>query len=148
MGIGVPMEIQITFDANDPPSLAAFWAEALGYRLQPPPEGFGSWEAWEEAEGIPEERRSNWSAIVDPAEGRPRFYFQRVPEGKTAKNRVHLDVNVGGSPGTSLEERRERVKTEAGRLAALGAVEVRTAEENGEYWTVMTDPEGNEFCLQ
>ncbi|WP_436762015.1 VOC family protein [Streptosporangium sp. V21-05] len=47
------MEIQITFDANDPPSLAAFWAEALGYRLQPPPEGFDSWEAWEEARASP-----------------------------------------------------------------------------------------------
>lgn len=142
------MEIQITFDANDPPSLAAFWAEALGYRLQPPPEGFDSWEAWEEAQGIPEERRSSRSAIVDPAEGRPRFYFQRVSEGKTAKNRVHLDVNVGGSPDRPLEERRKLVEAEAGRLAALGAVEVRSVEEYGEYWTVMTDPEGNEFCLQ
>ncbi|WP_436762014.1 VOC family protein [Streptosporangium sp. V21-05] len=85
---------------------------------------------------------------MDPAEGRPRFYFQRVSEGKIAKNRVHLDLNVSGSPDTSLEERRKLVEAEAGRLAALGAVEVRTVEEYGEYWTVMTDPEGNEFCLQ
>ncbi|MGS2648353.1 VOC family protein [Streptosporangium sp. LJ11] len=142
------MDIQLTFDADDPPSLAAFWAEALGYRLQPPPEGFDSWEAWANAQGIPEEQHSDRSAIVDPDEGRPRFYFQRVPEGKTAKNRLHLDVNVGGPPGTPLEERRKLVEAEVGRLAALGAVEVRTVEEHGEYWTVMTDPEGNEFCLQ
>ncbi|WP_440064369.1 VOC family protein [Streptosporangium sp. OZ121] len=142
------MDIQLTFDAHDPPSLAAFWAEALGYRLQPPPEGFDSWEAWANAQGIPEEQHSNRSAIVDPAEGRPRFYFQRVPEGKTAKNRLHLDVNVGGPSGTPLEERRKLVEAEVGRLVALGAVEVRTVEEHGEYWTVMTDPEGNEFCLQ
>ncbi|MEU8386069.1 VOC family protein [Streptosporangium sp. NPDC048865] len=142
------MEIQITFDANDPPSLAAFWADALGYRLQPPPEGFGSWDAWAEAQGIPEERRSNWSAIVDPAGGRPRFYFQRVPEGKAVKNRLHLDITVDGSSGAPLEERRKLVEAEVGRLVALGAAEVCAVEENGEYWTVMTDPEGNEFCLQ
>ena len=142
------MEIQITFDAHDPPALAAFWAEALGYRLQPPPEGFDSWEAWAEAQGIPEEQRSNRSAIVDPDEGRPRFYFQHVPEGKIAKNRIHLDLNVSGPSGTPLEERRKPVEAEARRLVSLGAVEVRTVEENGEYWTVMTDPEGNEFCLQ
>ncbi|MFI6507676.1 VOC family protein [Streptosporangium sp. NPDC050855] len=142
------MDIQITFDAHDPRKLASFWAEALGYRIQPPPEGFDSWDAWADSKGIPSEQRSDWAALVDPDEGRPRIYFQRVPEAKTVKNRVHLDVNVGGPSGAPIEERRPLVQAEVKRLVGLGATEVRTAEENGEYWTLMTDPEGNEFCLQ
>ncbi|MEU4835835.1 VOC family protein [Streptosporangium sp. NPDC023615] len=142
------MDIQITFDAHDPPRLASFWAEALGYRLQPPPEGFDSWDAWADSQGMPEDERSNWAALVDPDEGRPRIYFQRVPEAKTVKNRVHLDVNVGGPSGTPTEERRPRVRAAVKRLVGLGATEVLTTEENGEYCTLMTDPEGNEFCLQ
>ncbi|GAA2910807.1 VOC family protein [Streptosporangium fragile] len=142
------MDIQISFDARDPAALAAFWSAAPGYVSQPPPEGFETWDAWADSAGVPEERRSDWAAAVDPGEGRPRLYFRRVPEGKTAKNRVHLDLNVGGPSGTPPEERRRRVAAEAERLVRLGATEVRTAEEHGEYWTVMTDPEGNEFCLQ
>jgi hypothetical protein len=140
---------QLTFDTADPNRQARFWAEALGYRIPEPPAGFDSWNAWGESQGIPEEERNNWSAIEDPAGVGPRIFFQRVPEGKTAKNRMHLDLNVGGARGTPLEERKVRVAAEVKRLKALGADDGRGAMERfGEYWVRMNDPEGNEFCLQ
>lgn len=79
---------------------------------------------------------------------RPRIYFQRVPEGKTAKNRLHLDLNVGGRD-VPLETRKQLVNAEVARLKALGATDERGAmEREGEYWVRMNDPEGNEFCIQ
>jgi hypothetical protein len=140
--------IQVVFDCADPNQLATFWAAALGYRLQDPPEGFTSWQDWLREQGIPEEHWNDASAVVDPDGRRPRIYFQRVPEAKTVKNRVHLDLGVGGGPGVSLEDRRGKVDAEVGRLLGLGARRLRVAEERGEYWTVMQDPEGNEFCVQ
>jgi hypothetical protein len=94
--------IQVVFDANDPERLAGFWASALGYVAQPPPEGFASWDDWARDAGIPEENWNDARALVDPDGAGPRLFFQRVPEAKTAKNRVHLDVDVGGGPGTLL----------------------------------------------
>jgi len=140
--------IQVVFDCADPDRLATFWAAALGYRLQDPPEGFTSWQDWRRGQGIPQEHWNDASAVVDPDGGRPRIYFQRVPEGKTVKNRVHLDLNVSGGPGVSLDDRRGKVEGEVERLLGLGARRLRVAEERGEYWTVMQDPEGNEFCVQ
>jgi hypothetical protein len=140
--------IQVVFDCADPNQLATFWAAALGYRLQDPPEGFTSWQDWLREQGIPEDHWNDASAVVDPDGGRPRIYFQRVPEAKTVKNRVHLDLGVSGGPGVALEERRGKVDAEVERLLGLGARRLRVAEERGEYWTVMQDPEGNEFCVQ
>lgn len=140
--------IQVTFDCADPNRLAEFWAEALGYRLQPPPAGYDSWEAWAAEQGIPPEQWNAMSAVVDPDGVGPRLFFQRVPEGKTAKNRVHLDVNVGGGHGTPLDQRKQRVDAAAASLVAAGATRLRPFEQHGEYWVVMQDPEGNEFCLQ
>jgi len=141
--------IQIVFDTADPDRQARFWAEALGYQLQPPPPGFDSWTAFLRDQGVPEERWDDASAIVDPEGRGPRIYFQRVPEGKTAKNRMHLDLNVSGDPGTTLEERKRRIGAEVARLRALGASDVRgPMEHEGEYWVRMNDPEGNEFCVQ
>ena len=71
-----------------------------------------------------------------------------MPEPKTAKHRVHLDINASGGPDVSLDERRGLVDAEAARLREAGATVFREAEENGEYWVVMQDPEGNEFCVQ
>ncbi len=98
--------------------------------------------------GVPEAEWNRASAIVDPEGRGPRIYFQQVPEPKVVKNRVHLDVNVGGGPGISTDERRTRVDAAIERLCDLGATKLRPYEENGEYWVVMQDPEGNEFCLQ
>ena len=104
--------IQVTFDCADPDRLATFWATALGYKKQDPPEGFGSWEEFLSAQGIPEDQWNSASAVVDPDGVGPRIYFQRVPEPKTVKNRVHLDVNAGGGRDTPPDERRKRVDAE------------------------------------
>jgi hypothetical protein len=140
--------IQITFDCADPDRLASFWAMALGYRKQDPPEGSATWPEFLAAQGIPEDQWNAASAILDPEGRGPRLYFQRVPEPKVVKNRVHLDLNVGGGRQVPLQERRVRIAAAVDRLGALGATTVRPVQERGEYWVVMTDPEGNEFCLQ
>ncbi len=141
-------QVQVTFDCADPAALSTFWAAALGYRLQDPPEGFATWEAFLTDLGVPEDEWNSASAVVDPDGGGPRLFFQRVPEPKAAKNRVHLDLNVGGPLGTPLDERKAAVDREVKRMIDLGAEVVREVEERGEFWVVMRDPEGNEFCLQ
>jgi len=141
-------QVQVVLDCADPARLAAFWAAALGYQIQPPPEGFETWEDALRAWGVPEDAWNSKSAVVDPDGAGPRIFFQQVPEHKTVKNRMHLDVNVGGPMGTPDEERRRRVKGESDRLVALGATVFREMEERGEHWIVMQDPEGNEFCVQ
>jgi hypothetical protein len=139
---------QVTFDCADPDRLATFWAAALGYQKQDPPPGYATWPDFLAAQGIPEDQWDSASAIVDPAGAGARFFFQRVPEPKTAKNRMHLDVNVGGGLNTPVAERRVRVDAEAERLTGLGATRLGAREQHGEYWVVLADPEGNEFCLQ
>jgi hypothetical protein len=139
---------QVTFDATDPARLADFWAEALGYVIPTPPDGFATWDEWARGMEIPEEKWNDARALVDGDGVGPRLFFQRVPEGKSAKNRVHLDVNVGGDI-TDPDDRKASVEAEALRLAGLGAT--RSAEHRGlvgEHWIVMLDPEGNELCLQ
>jgi hypothetical protein len=141
--------IQLVFDTAEPGKQADFWAAALGYVLQAPPDGFDTWEDALRSWGIPEEQWNDASAIVDPQGQRPRIYFQRVPEAKVAKNRLHIDLNVGGGPSVPLDERRQRVDAEVARLKALGATDERGAiERDDEYWVRMNDPEGNEFCVQ
>ncbi|MCW2621906.1 MAG: hypothetical protein JWL64_1508 [Frankiales bacterium] len=136
--------MQITFDAADPIGLAAFWAAALpGYQVQPPPPGFASWPEALTAWGLPESEHGRAAALVGDG---PRLFFQRVPEPKTAKNRVHLDLQSGGGPGVEPDAQRARVRAEVARLQALGAELVHECEELGVVWAVMTDPEGNEFC--
>jgi hypothetical protein len=140
--------IQLVFDTSDPERQAAFWAAALGYQIQPPPEGFESWEDFLRAQGVPEAEWRSSSAIVDPDGLGPRIYFQQVPEGKTAKNRMHIDLNVSRS-GATPAERKAQVNAEVDRLVALGASAARgPMEKDGEYWVRMNDPEGNEFCVQ
>lgn len=139
--------VQVAIDCSDPDRLAHFWAEALGYQLQPPPAGYASWDDFLEEMGIPEEDRNNASAIIDPDGAGPRIYFQRVPEPKTVKNRVHLDVNQK-TRQTPPDEGRRLVDHEVERLKGLGATELYRFDQNGEYWVTMSDPEGNEFCVQ
>ena len=139
--------LQVTFDAADPQALAAFWGELIGYVEQDPPEGFDSWEAWAVANDVPRERWGDYDARVDPDGAGPRLYFQRVPEPKTAKNRVHLDLAVSGGRGTPPEERRRNVAAAVARAVTAGATKLREVDEGGEYWVVLQDPEGNEFCM-
>ncbi|MCX5086036.1 VOC family protein [Streptomyces sp. NPDC056121] len=148
--------IQVTFDAHDPRALSSFWRDALGYVHPGPPgvevpEGADPLAAWDDflaRIGVPEEQRNTRSAIEDPEGRGPRVFFQQVPEGKTAKNRVHLDVRA--APGLEGEERMTALEAECARLVALGAVRVRRDEPAPPLSTgyiVMADPEGNEFCL-
>ena len=140
--------IQVVMDCADPARLATFWAAALHYQVEDPPAGFATWPAFLQAQGMPPEQWNRASAVVDPAGRGPRLYFQRVPEPKIVKNRVHLDLNASGPGGTPLEERRRTITAEVARLRDLGASTLRAVEEHGEYWVVMQDPEGNEFCVQ
>lgn len=143
---------QVTFDCANPDNLASFWAAALGYKLQDPPAGHDTWEDFLRASNVPEAEWNNASAIVDPDGKGPRIYLQRVPEPKSCKNRLHLDLNVSGGSKVPLEERKERVQAEAGRLVSLGARQIRVLGEDSsnfdEFCIVMQDPEGNEFCVQ
>ncbi|MGP4018834.1 VOC family protein [Saccharopolyspora sp. 5N708] len=146
MGLG----FQVTFDAHDPTRLAQFWAVALEYELQPPPPGFESWQQFAEKIGLPEDKWGDLNAVVDPAGKGPRVLFQRVPEGKTVKNRVHLDINVS-QRGLALDntaQRREIVAEHVDRLKVLGATYIREVDEPNGYCVVLQDPEGNEFCVQ
>jgi catechol 2,3-dioxygenase-like lactoylglutathione lyase family enzyme len=141
-------DVQITFDCADPAALAAFWAEALGYQVQEPPQGFDSWEQALDAFGVPPEKRNDASAVVDPEGSGPRLFFQRVPEGKQVKNRVHLDVRA--APGLAGDERMAALEAEAERLATHGARRLERHEPAPPLaggHIVMADPEGNEFCL-
>jgi catechol 2,3-dioxygenase-like lactoylglutathione lyase family enzyme len=141
-------DIQVTFDCADPAGLAAFWADALGYRVQAPPEGFATWDDALEAFGVPPEHRNDASAVVDPDGSGPRLFFQRVPEPKQAKNRVHLDVRA--APGLEGDARMTALEAEAERLVAQGATRLRRHEPAAPLdagHIVMADPEGNEFCL-
>jgi hypothetical protein len=72
--------------------------------------------------------------------------FLRVPEPKTAKNRMHLDINIT-KRGSSPQERRTQVDVEVERLTGLGATKLSAFDEDKGVWTVMLDPEGNEFCV-
>lgn len=137
--------VQVAIDCADPAALSAFWAEALGYVHDAPPEGFGSWPEALAAWGVPESEWNSANAVVDPDGVGPRIFFQRVPEPKTGKNRLHLDVSVSGGPGTAPGQRRAETDPTVARLVALGATEVRRVEEQDAYWVVLQDPEGNEF---
>ncbi|GAA1914125.1 VOC family protein [Streptomyces durmitorensis] len=149
-------DIQITFDAHDPRALSSFWSDVLGYVIPGPPgvdlpEGADALAAWDDflaRIGVPEDQRNAKSAIEDPSGHGPRVFFQQVPEDKVAKNRVHLDVRA--APGLEGEERMAALEAECARLVALGAERVRRDEPApplSSGYIVMTDPEGNEFCL-
>ncbi|MFI2301770.1 VOC family protein [Actinacidiphila glaucinigra] len=144
---------QLTIDCADPEGQAHFWATALRYRVEDAPDGFPTWREYWLSVGVPEEELGKGDcsdSVVDPEGAGPRIWFQQVPEGKVVKNRLHLDVMVGGDRAeVPLETRRERVEAEVGRLVAAGASRLRVLSEPGvdHYGVVMQDPEGNEFCV-
>jgi len=138
-------QVQVTFDCADPERVARFWCDVLGYVVPPPPEGFAGWREYDAS--LPAERQGAAFACADPNGVGPRLFFQRVPEGKVVKNRVHLDVRVG--TGLVGAERVAALEAECTRLVALGAqrVQLLVADEYDESCLVMQDVEGNEFCL-
>lgn len=115
-------------DAADPHRIAAFWASALAYVAEPDdPDG---------------------ASIIDPDGRGPAIGFLRVPEGKTAKNRMHIDIRVAGEPPWDMAEREQLIRAKAAELVMAGATTVRE-DSYGEHLdhVVMLDPEGNEFCV-
>jgi hypothetical protein len=139
----VRVPIGLTFDAGDPERLGAFWCLALGYVEHPPPEGYQSWAQYDAANGTPGNEAGY--TIVDPDGKGPNIFFQPVPEPKTAKNRLHMDVRVSGA-GTE-GERRSRIEAAIAPLVAAGATVQGRSTAADDFFIVMQDPEGNEFCL-
>ena len=118
--------MQIAVDCSDPAALAEFWASALEYQIR---------RAADDGERV-------W--LFDPEGKGPSLLFHRVPEGKTVKNRLHLDVYVTWD--LPAEEAKPILDAEAERLCAMGATRLQTFEDD-DYFVVMSDPEGNEFCI-
>lgn len=148
---------QLTIDCRKPVHLVRFWCRALGYLPAPPPTGFSSWNAWYRSVGVPEGELGaddeDLDRIIDPAGIGPKIWFQLVPESKTVKNRLHLDLDVGFAPdGRKLPypERARLVRAKADELLEAGATELseRAEPEWDRYFVVLGDPEGNEFCLR
>ncbi len=160
--------LQITIDCADPGRLVRFWCEALGYVPEPPPAGFDSWRGYLLSIGVPadeldaeldqaggdqaggdEAGGDPCHSVIDPDGRGPRIWFQPVPEAKQVKNRLHLDLGVGGGRQTPIEERRRRIRAEAERLVDAGARQLTELDQDGldHFAIVLQDPEGNEFCL-
>jgi hypothetical protein len=138
----------LTVDCAHPGVLAGFWVLALGYRVSPPPEGFGSWPEWLVRMDVPEEEWDDGAYLSDPAGVGPTLSFLKVPEGKVVKNRLHIDVKAGGGRETPWDVRWPKVLDMVERLKAAGATAVRVHDIDGRGDHVeMTDPEGNEFCV-
>jgi hypothetical protein len=143
-------KFQIVLDCAEPSRLAHFWADALGYQVAPPPAGFETWRTFWMSIGVPEEEAGDGDdRISDPGGAGPVIWFQQVSEGKVVKNRLHLDLNVGGGFAVPMKTRRERINAEAERLVGIGAIRLGVLEEAGvdHYAIAMQDPEGNEFDI-
>ncbi|MEV6806294.1 VOC family protein [Streptomyces sp. NPDC017248] len=138
---------QVTFDARNPREQAEFWAVALDYVVQPPPPPHASWEEFARSIDLPEDRWDTLAAVVDPDGDGPRVLFQKVPEDKEVKNRVHLDVQISHPDGHRSPAGQERIARHVARLVDAGAKVVREVDEPIGFWVLMRDPEGNEFCV-
>ena len=146
----MPVRYQLVIDCADPDMLCRFWAAALGYELEPPPEGFAAWDDFRRHIGLPESMIGiGADSISDPDGHGPRIWFNAVQDRKTVKNRLHLDIHASGSRALPLETRKQRVDAEARRLCDLGAAMtcVMSAEGLDHYAVGMKDPEGNEFDI-
>ena len=137
-------DFQVVIDSADPHVLADWWAEALGWQVEPQDEAFIRRMVETGAASEEDTTRHRgalvWkvgAALTSPDPDRPRVLFQRVPEAKTVKNRVHLDVRVGA----------ERREAEVARLIGLGATELWRGAQGPFEWATLADPEGNEFCV-
>lgn len=133
-------KFDLTLDCASATRLAEFWKLALGYIDEPPPPPFATREEWLRSLGEPEGDADDGAWLCDPTGAGPRLSILKVPEPKTAKNRLHIDIRVGGTG----PHRWELITAEAERLIAAGAGVVERYE--GHHF-VLADPEGNEFCV-
>ena len=137
----------LTLDAADPKALGTFWATALGYVEEPPPKPYATWQETFEGWNLPAERWNDAYAVVDLAGIGPRFFLQKVPERKTAKNRLHLDVWVPDETRENPASPDDK-RAHAAHLVERGATILHEMDQPGlGFWVVMADPEGNEFCV-
>ena len=137
-------DVQITIDSSSPHELADWWAEALGWQVEPQDESFirrmVETGAAAESDTTTHKGALVWKSgagVNSPDPGRPRLLFQSVPEPKNGKNRMHFDVRVGA----------ERREAEVARLLSLGATELWRGSQGPYQWATLADPEGNEFCV-
>lgn len=141
----------MTIDTRDAAGQVVFWCLALGYEREPAPVGHTTWREWYLSVGVPEDELGDGDCcdrVCDPAGIRPGIWFQPVPEEKVLKNRIHLDLRVGGGRSVPLEERIPLVDAKVAELLEAGATQLRglTGME-GHYAFVLQDPEGNELCV-
>lgn len=143
----MPYSFQVVIDSEDPHVLADWWAETLGWHVEPQDEGFIR-SMVEQGQASEDDTRQYRGALVwrvgaairpvpDAAPEDPRILFQAVPEAKTVKNRVHLDLRLGDDDAEAVRE----------RLVARGATVLHTGQQGPFSWVTMADPEGNEFCV-
>jgi len=138
----------LTFDCADATVQARFWASALGYVPAPPPHGWDTWESWLIDLEVPREEWDDGASIVDPDGTGPGISFLKVPEPKTAKNRLHLDLKVSGGRDVDPETRRTRILAKVDEVVAAGAAIQAEHVVRGQLdHVVLLDPEGNEFCV-
>jgi hypothetical protein len=137
-------DFQVVIDSSAPHELADWWAEALGWQIETQDEALirRMVETGAASEDDTTQHRGAlvWkvgAALHSPDPGRPRVLFQLVPEPKTVKNRVHLDIRVGA----------ERREAEVARLIGLGATELWRGAQGPFEWATLADPQGNEFCV-
>jgi Glyoxalase-like domain len=141
-------DFQVVVDCADPHTLADWWADALGWRVEPSDEAFIR-KMIDEGHATEDDTTTHNGVLVwkvgaairhpdGPARGQgKRVLFQLVPEPKTSKNRVHLDVWVGA----------DNVESELARLTARGATFLHRGRQGPLSWVTIADPEGNELCL-
>ena len=138
----------ITFDCANARVLADFWKVALGYVDAPPPTGWDTWADWARHFDVPEDEWDDGASLVDPDGAQPPISILKVPEPKTAKNRLHIDLRVAGGRHVDQAVRRERILRMVQRLVAAGGTVVREDMFDGHLdHVVMADPEGNELCV-
>jgi hypothetical protein len=136
----VAVRIDLTLDAVSPTTLAEFWKSALGYEDEPPPPPFATREEWLVQFGDDDDDDDDGAWLHDPAGVGPRLCILQVPEPKTVKNRLHIDIRV--SSGVGADERWATITAAVARLTSVGGSVL--AEYEGHHVT-MADPEGNEF---
>jgi hypothetical protein len=144
------MFFQLTIDSNDPARLAQFWQQALGYVTTPPTEPDTTW--WAHYRGRADDDGTFDARLFDPEGLRPPIWFQEVPEEKSGKNRLHLDLYpTGRDNDLTLQQRVELVDAKVAELETMHARVVRRSRDDDpgdpHYFVVMQDPEGNEFCV-
>ena len=149
------LRYQLVIDCRDPSAQVRFWAPALGYRPKPPPDGHPTWNDWYRSVGIPDDELDltgdGTDRLEDPDGNGADIWFQPVPETKSLKNRLHLDLHVDWVDGAKrpYDQRRPLIEAKTAELVAAGATVLWRNDEPewNRFSVTLADREGNEFCL-